>query len=74
MVKIMDLSKTKERDVFWEAYRACAEEKRVGPDRSPFYVGVKNWGQTFKIQLSPFPPSGLKEQIIKIIYFYNPDN
>jgi hypothetical protein len=38
MMKIMDLSKPKERDVFWEVYRACVEENRVQPDRSPFYV------------------------------------
>jgi hypothetical protein len=44
MVKIMDLSKPKERNVFWEAYRACAEENRVRPDRSPFYV---NWAKDF---------------------------
>ena len=31
-------SSSKERKVFWEAYRACAEENRVRPDRSPFYV------------------------------------
>jgi integron integrase len=35
---------SKERDVFWEAYRACAEENRVRPDRSPFYV---NWARDF---------------------------
>ena len=27
-----------ERDCFWEAYRGSAEENRVRPDRSPFYV------------------------------------
>ncbi len=26
------------RECFGEAYRACAEENRVLPDRSPFYV------------------------------------
>jgi hypothetical protein len=35
---------SKERDVFWEAYRGCAEENRVRPDRSPFYV---NWAKDF---------------------------
>ena len=35
---------SKERNVFWEAYRACAEENRVRPDRSPFYV---NWAKDF---------------------------
>jgi hypothetical protein len=38
MVKIMDArNSSKERIGFWEAYRACAEENRVQPDRSPFY-------------------------------------
>ena len=35
---------SKERKVFWEAYRACAEENGVRPDRSPFYV---NWANDF---------------------------
>jgi hypothetical protein len=35
---------SKERKVFWEAYRACAEENGVRPDRSPFYV---NWAKDF---------------------------
>jgi site-specific recombinase XerC len=43
-VKIMDVRNSKERDVFWEAYRGCAEENRVRPDRSPFYV---NWAKDF---------------------------
>ncbi len=38
MMKIMDLSKPKESDVFWEVYRPCAEVNRVQPDPSPFYV------------------------------------
>jgi hypothetical protein len=51
MVKIMDArNSSKEPGGFWEAYRACTEENRVRPDRSPFYVRGKNWGQTFKIQ------------------------
>ena len=29
---------------FWEAFRACAEENRVSPDRSSFYV---RWAQAF---------------------------
>ena len=29
VVKIMDVRNSKERDVFWEAYRGCAEENRV---------------------------------------------
>ncbi len=44
MVKIMDVRNSKERDGFWEAYRGCAEENRVRPDRSPFYV---NWAKDF---------------------------
>ncbi len=35
---------SKERKVFWEAYRASAEENGVRPDRSPFYV---NWASDF---------------------------
>ena len=37
-MKIMDVHNSKERGRFWEAYRGCAEENRVRPDRSPFYV------------------------------------
>ena len=44
MVKIMDTPNSKGRNGFWEAYRACAEENRVAPDRLPFYV---NWAKTF---------------------------
>jgi hypothetical protein len=44
MVKIVDVRNSKERDGFWKAYRACAEENRVRPDRSPFYV---NWAKDF---------------------------
>jgi hypothetical protein len=40
----MDVSNSKGRNGFWEAYRACALENRVPPDRSPFYV---NWAKTF---------------------------
>ena len=44
-MKTMDVrNSSKERDGFWEAYRACAEENRVRPDRSPFYV---NWAKDF---------------------------
>jgi hypothetical protein len=35
---------SKERDVFGRAYRTCAEENRVRPDRSPSYV---NWARDF---------------------------
>ena len=44
-MKTMDFrNSSKERIVFWEAYRACAEENGVRPDRSPFYV---NWAKDF---------------------------
>jgi integron integrase len=29
---------------FWDAFKACVEDSRVRPDRSPFYVG---WAQAF---------------------------
>jgi hypothetical protein len=50
----MDIPKSKGRDGFWEAYRGCAEENRVRPDRSPFYV---NWAKDFANFLpeKPFP-------------------
>jgi hypothetical protein len=44
MVRIMDIRNSKGRNGFWEAYRACVEENRVRPDRSPFYV---NWARDF---------------------------
>ena len=40
----MDIPNTRRRDSFWEAYRACAEENRVQPDRSQFYM---NWAKDF---------------------------
>jgi integron integrase len=40
----MNIPQSKGGDGFWEAYRACAEENRVRPDRSPFYV---NWAKDF---------------------------
>ncbi len=54
MVKIMGARNFKERDLFWEAYRACVEENRVRPDRSPFYV---SWAKDFANFLpeKPFP-------------------
>jgi hypothetical protein len=36
--------KNAESHKFWDAYRACAEENRVSPDRSSFYV---RWAQAF---------------------------
>ena len=44
MVEIMDTRNSKGRNGFWEAYRACAEENRVRPDRAQFYV---NWAKDF---------------------------
>jgi len=44
MVKIMDFHNSKEPERFWDAYRGCAEENRVRPDRSPYYV---NWAKDF---------------------------
>ncbi len=44
MVKVMDVHNSKERERFWEAYRGCAEENRVRPDRAPFYV---RWAKDF---------------------------
>ena len=29
---------------FWDAFKACVEENRIRPDRSPFYV---KWAQAF---------------------------
>jgi hypothetical protein len=54
MVKIMDIPDPRGRGSFWEAYRACAEENRVRPDRSAFYV---NWARDFANFLpeKPFP-------------------
>ena len=40
----MDIHNSKECERFWEAYRGCAEENRVRPDRSPFYV---RWAKDF---------------------------
>jgi hypothetical protein len=44
-VKSIDVhNSSKEPGVLWEAYRACAEENGVRPDRSSFYV---NWAKDF---------------------------
>jgi hypothetical protein len=40
----MDIHDSRDRERFWEAYRGCAEENRVRPDRSPFYV---RWAKDF---------------------------
>ena len=52
----MDIPNSRGRESFWEAYRACAEENRVRPDRSPFYV---NWARDFANFL---PEKPLKER------------
>lgn len=48
--------KIEEQQNFWEAYRACAEQNRVRPDRSSFYV---KWAQAFA---SFFPEKRLQER------------
>ena len=50
----MKIPDPRRRGSFWEAYRGCAEENRVRPDRSPFYV---NWARDFANFLpeKPFP-------------------
>jgi hypothetical protein len=57
----MHISNSKEGSDFWEAYRACAEENRVPPDRLPFYV---NWAKNFANLL---PGKSLKERTGKDI-------
>jgi len=66
-VKIMDVRNSKERDVFWEAYRGCAEENRVRPDRSAFYV---RWAKEFERSLKNKP---LKERSRKDVEAYLAD-
>jgi integrase len=51
-VNIMDVHNSKERNRFWETYRGCAEENRVRPDRSPFYV---RWVKDFESFLQGKP-------------------
>jgi hypothetical protein len=54
MAKIMDIADPRGPGSFLEAYRACAEESRVRPDHSPFYV---SWAKDFANFLpeKPFP-------------------
>jgi hypothetical protein len=52
MVNIMGLQNSSERDRFWEAYRGGAEENRVRPDRSLFYV---RWVKDFESFLQRKP-------------------
>jgi hypothetical protein len=51
-VNTMGLQNSRERDRFWEAYRGCAEENRVRPDRSAFYV---RWVKDFESFLQGKP-------------------
>ena len=60
----MDIPNTRRRDSFWEAYRACAEENRVRPDRSQFYM---NWAKDFANFL---PEKPLKERSGKDTLFF----
>ena len=60
-MKITDVRISKESGVFWEAYRECAEENRVRPDRSPFYV---SWVKDFANFL---PENALKDRSRKDI-------
>jgi integron integrase len=48
----MDFHNSGERGLFWEAFRGCAEENRVPPDRSPFYV---RWAKDFAGSLPEKP-------------------
>ena len=57
----MDIPNFKGRTSFWEAYRGCAEENRVRPDRSPFYV---TWAKDFA---SFLPEKPLKDRSRKDI-------
>jgi hypothetical protein len=57
----METPISKGQSGFWEAYRACVEENRVSPDRSPFYV---NWAKTFA---NFIPKKSLKERTGKDI-------
>jgi hypothetical protein len=56
MAKIMDIPDPGGRGSFWEAYRGCAEENRVRPDRSPFYV---SWARNFTNLLPEKPFSNI---------------
>ena len=66
-VKTMGLHNSKERERFWEAYRGCAEENRVRPDRSPFYV---SWVKAFANFL---PEKPLKDRSRKDIEAFSAD-
>lgn len=48
----METPNSKGQDGFWEAYLGCAEENRVRPDRSPFYV---RWAKEFESFLRKKP-------------------
>jgi Phage integrase, N-terminal SAM-like domain len=57
------LNSPKERDGFWEAYRSCAEENRIRPDRSPFYV---RWAKDFDSFLQGKPLKGRSGKDIEL--------
>jgi integron integrase len=67
LVKNMDTRNSKVRNGFWEAYRGCADENRVPPDRLPFYL---NWAKNFANFL---PGKSLKERTGKDIEAYLAD-
>ncbi len=57
MAKSMNMHNLKQGDRFWEAYRGAAEENRVRPDRSPFYV---KWAKEFaRFLLCVSPPKSI---------------
>lgn len=61
MVENREPRKRDEELRFWEAFRACAEENRVTPDRSGFYV---KWAKEF---VSFLPEKRLKDRSVKDI-------
>jgi hypothetical protein len=52
----MDRHDPKRQDQFWAAYRRSAEENRVSPDRSPYYV---KWVKEY---IDFFPEKRLKQR------------
>jgi hypothetical protein len=59
------------RGSFWEAYRACVEENRVRPDRSPFYMSwAKDFHRTINRRSSDlFPIGSSKPTYLPPFYF-----
>ena len=58
---------SKEPGGFWEAYRACAEENRIRPDHSPFYV---NWAKDFANFLPEKPLTDRSGKDIEAFLFH----